>query len=78
MNTLKEAAKKLYEGKYFYEIVRSEDPQRLILVGPRDDIYYVNQVPESDFQEYTFMQVINGTLKQAFKAEEILVTDRVL
>lgn len=78
----KEEAKALYEGKFFYEIVKTENPLELKLIGPFDNIYFANpNMPKqktADGQEYEYLQVIDGTPRQAFTKEEILITDRKL
>ncbi len=70
----KEEAKALYEGKYFYEVVKDAD--HIKLLGPFDNIYFTNPCPNED--GYKYLQVVDGIPKQAFKDEEILVTDRKL
>lgn len=73
----KEMARTLYAGRFFYEIVKTEDPNELKLVGPLDTIRYT--VPqEGEENGYEFVQIIDGTIKAAFKKEEILVTMRRL
>ena len=88
----KEEARKLYEGKFFYEIVKvkyGRNAGTIQLFGPFDNIYYVNKVLPKDVsdrivkqdeegKEYKFVQVVDGRPVQAFTAEEILVTDRKL
>lgn len=80
-------ARKLYEGKHFYEIVKTEDPKEIKLLGPFDNIYYANKelgrptLFSDDSKpniDYDFVQVIDGIPVQAFTKQEILVTDRVL
>lgn len=86
--TGKEEAKKLYEGKFFYEIVKPKSGG-IQLFGPFDNIFYVNKVLPKDVsdrvvsknendKEYKFVQVIDGRPTVAFTEEEILVTDRKL
>lgn len=79
-----------YEGKFFYEIVKpisGRNAGLIQLAGPFDNIYYAE--PSRDSQEkivrlfpkkdkYKFVQVVGGTIVQAFTEEEILVTDRKL
>lgn len=76
----REEAKKLYEGKFFYEVVKHDD--RIELFGPKDDIYYVNPIANSKGEmsdsTYKFVQVVDGKPVQAFTEEEILVIDRKL
>ncbi len=67
----------LYDGKFFYEIVRTEIPKELTLVGPLYNIYYVSPLV-SEHNEYKFVQVINGKPVVAFRENEILVTDHIL
>lgn len=81
--TTKEEAQKLYEGKFFYEIVDGFDPVQgpcKMLFGPFDNIYYVHRYSDnpSEYDKYEFLQVIDGTPKVAFTKEQILVTDRRL
>lgn len=82
-----EEAKKLYEGKYFYEIVDGDwcgKPCKM-LFGPIDTIRYVNKdIAQSELDKSTgkanveFVQVIDGNIRAAFNKNEILVTDRIL
>jgi hypothetical protein len=82
--TARAEAKKLYEGKFFYEIVRQPankfGPEHLELHGPFDNIYFTT--PRTDaipnHPEYKYLQVIDGSPRQAFTESEILVTDRRL
>lgn len=71
-------ARKLYAGKKFY--IKNFDGT---VDGPREDIYYVNDRSSlwTKFwnfiqrnPQYKFIQVINGTPKQAFYEDQILVT----
>jgi hypothetical protein len=82
----KEEALKLYEGKHFY-IIHKTDKGNVFLDGPRDDVYYTVKVGEVDVpeaqratpnKEYKFVEVIDGIIVKAFTEEEILITDRVL
>lgn len=66
----KEEAKDLYEGQYFYEIVKDVDCIKLL--GPFDNIYY------SSGTEHKYVQVIDGLPRQTFNDEDILVLDRKL
>lgn len=77
--TLKEKAKKLYAGKFFY-IIHSSDKDTVVLSGARDDIYYIAKTNTKGLKigEYSFVQVIDGKPVQAFKENEILVTTRRL
>jgi hypothetical protein len=62
-------AKALYKDKTFY--VKNPDGS---LDGPREDIYYVyRKTGDPITNNYMFLQVINGTPKQAFREDEILV-----
>lgn len=75
----KEEAKKLYEGKYFYEIIKPISGRwagYIQLAGPFDNIYYASHI--NGESKYKFVQVIDGKPVQAFTEEEILVTDRIL
>jgi len=73
----KEMAKALYENRFFYEIVKTENENELKLVGPLDTIRYT--VPlEEEKNGYRFVQIIDGKIVQAFKEHEILVTMRKL
>lgn len=72
----KEEAKDLYEGKYFYEIVRREDDE-ITLVGPFDNIFYAS-VAGQEMTGKHFVQVIDGIPRQFFTEDEILVIDRIL
>jgi hypothetical protein len=82
-------AKKLYEGKFFYEIVKPKNTGGIQLFGPFDNIFYINRdlpkdvtdriLPRNeDGKEYVFVQVVDGKPTVAFTQEEILVTDRKL
>jgi hypothetical protein len=84
----KDEAKKLYKGKFFYEIVKPHSGG-IQLFGPFDNIYYVNRdlprevtdriVPRNEEgKEYAFVQVIDGRPTVAFTQDQILVTDRKL
>lgn len=83
--TEKEEAQKLYEGKYFYEVVKSKSftkGETIQLFGPFDNIYYATRSASNEFMKaednYKYVQVINGNAVQAFLEHEILVTDRKL
>jgi hypothetical protein len=83
MSISKEEAKKLYDGKFFYEIVKSRTVEDSIqLLGPYNNIYYatsdINSQDEKTNSIYKFVQVIDGKIIQAFTEWEILVTDRKL
>lgn len=73
----KDEAKELYQGKYFYEIVRSSVSSQLVLVGPIDTIRYISKEAPG-YKDFRFAQVINGNIVAVFKENEILVTDKVL
>ncbi len=82
--TTKEEAKKLYEGKYFYEVVKPF-PGMIQLWGPFDNIRYIAKdysvgfsTEDINHPEIKFAQVIDGKIVQAFEEHEILVTDREL
>lgn len=70
--------KHLYEGKYFYEIVKPKTGG-IQLFGPFDNIYYATTIgdEESNFK-IKYVQVIDDKPVAAFTEEEILVTDRKL
>jgi hypothetical protein len=87
----KDEAKALYEGKFFYEIVKPKTGG-IQLFGPFDNIYYTEPAVDNRFdhlrrtwstdaapqKRYKFVQVIDGRPVVAFTEEEILVTDRKL
>lgn len=80
----KEEARKLYEGKYFYEVVKPFSGM-VQLWGPFENIYYVSKdysvglsVEGTNHPQIKYIQVINGKPVQAFEEHEILVTDREL
>jgi hypothetical protein len=71
--------KKLYDGKFFYEIVRSrhcDNPGckevEIKLYGPCDNLVYMNPPAQG------FAQIIGGVVVQFFLPSEILVTDHKL
>lgn len=76
------ANKKLYDGKFFYEIVRTigrlhlpggaAESLAVELVGPYDNILYMKSPSNG------FAQVIGGEIVQVFQPHEILVTDHKL
>lgn len=74
----REEARKMYEGKFFYEVIKTGKEGLVLLNGPRDDIYYAAPVETEKESEYKFLQVIDGRPVQAFKENEILVTMRRL
>jgi hypothetical protein len=77
----KEETKSLYEGKFFYEVRKTikEDGKIILeLEGPFDNIYFVNKNIPHSHDRYEYVQVMDGTPKQVFTKEEILITDRVL
>lgn len=82
--TTKEEAKQLYEGKFFYEIVKvkkGKNAGTIQLFGPFDNIFFTVPLPEEHARyagPYKYVQVIDGKPVQAFSEEEILVTDRKL
>ena len=67
----KEEAKKLYEGKHFYEIVKPISGG-IQLFGPFDSIRYARDTSDG------FVQVVDGNIVAFFTKDEILVTDRIL
>lgn len=70
----KEGAGKLYEGKYFYEIVKPKSGRfvgLIQLVGPLEDVRYKTDLTG-------FVQIIDDKIEASFTNEEILVTDRKL
>lgn len=80
LSKARKEARKLYEGKFFYEIVKTTKSKVLKLVGPFDNIFYTvkKNTVGSNFENYKFVQVINGMPVQAFTEDQILVTDRKL
>lgn len=72
MSSSKEEAKKLYEGKYFYEIVDAGEAG-VNLVGPLDNIYFA-VTQEGHPSPYKFVEVIDGKPTRAFTENEILLT----
>lgn len=78
--------KDLYDGKFFYEIIRLKDPRSIQLNGPIDNIHYCTENTKlsnfkgfsTDSSPYGFAQLINGTVVQFFREDEILVTDKEL
>ncbi|HXN74973.1 MAG TPA: hypothetical protein VN855_00590 [Candidatus Acidoferrum sp.] len=77
-NNWNEEGKKLYLGKYFYEIVKSGNHTKLY--GPLRGIYYANPANLQDdlSNEYKFVQIYNGSPIVTFTENEILVTDKLL
>ncbi len=75
----KEESKKLYEGKFFYEIVKPA-AGGIQLFGPFDNIYYVNDKIElpPEWSGAKFVQVVDGIPTVVFTEKEILITNRVL
>ena len=76
----KKEAKKLYEGKFFYEIVKitsGRNAGTIQLFGPFDNILYTVGAESRDTLS-GFAQVVDGKAVAFFKQEEILVTDRKL
>lgn len=74
----KEESKKLYEGKFFYEIVKVKAGRMagtIQLFGPFDNIHYAN---EEATGKPGFVQVVNKKPVMFFEINEILVTDRIL
>lgn len=83
-------ARKLYEGKYFYEIIKPMSGRfagLIQLAGPFDNIRYVNEdarstktfsTDASPAPKIKFVQVVDGKIVASFQENEILVTDRVL
>jgi hypothetical protein len=74
-----ENTSELYEGKFFYEIVK-DDAGQIKLFGPYENIYYCHSTsPKNpDEKEYGFIQVIDGSPVQTYTKDEILVTNRLL
>jgi hypothetical protein len=70
-------AKKLYEGKYFYEIHRNEN-NTINLIGPNESIRYTAK-PNADGGN-GFVELKDGIPVMFFSESdiEILVTDRIL
>ena len=77
-----EEVRLLYEGKYFYEIIKLVDiagKDYINLYGPIDDIRYSTASDQNGKKaNFTYLQIIDGVIKQAFTKDEILVTDRKL
>lgn len=76
----KEEAKDLYEGKFFYEIVKNSF-DRVTLFGPFDNIRYLTYLDHydgTDKEKYKFCQVVDGKIVETFTEDQILVTDRKL
>lgn len=67
-----EEGKKLYLGKYFYEIVKAKGHSKLY--GPLKGINYVS----GDSVNYKFVQIYNSKPVATFTDNEILVTDKLL
>jgi len=65
-----------YLEKYFYEVV-SRAGNGLKLIGPLEDIYFVNPT-NKEFKEnaYKYAQVVDGKIVQAFTKNEIYVTEK--
>jgi hypothetical protein len=74
--TDRELSAKLYNGKFFYEIVKipkcEEYPLgKLELLGPFENIRYLSDMTG-------FAQVFDGQISVTYAHDEILVTDRRL
>jgi hypothetical protein len=72
----KEEAKKLYEGKFFYEIMQT-GPEEYRVFGPFDNIFYASKTPEAitkNGSDIEFLQVIDGKPVASFTKDEIYVT----
>jgi hypothetical protein len=73
-------ARKLYKGKYFYEVI--DNGQEKALVGPLNNIYYAVKsavIPGyEDKSDYKFVQVKDGIVVAAFSDKEILVLDKAV
>jgi hypothetical protein len=68
--TTREEAKKLYEGKFFYEIVKVKAGRHagtIQLFGPFDNILYANPIDKDVKSEYKYCQVVDGKVVAAFK-----------
>jgi hypothetical protein len=76
-NKLKEntQTKKIYDGKFFYEVVRGSDNQEHRLIGPLDNIRYATLTDKKENNEYPYLQVIDGQVRTAFKYNEIAILD---
>lgn len=73
-----EESQKLYEGKFFYKVVKSKS-EEITLFGPLDDIYYARLIGNKESNlKIKFIQVVDGQAVAAFTEEEILVTDHKL
>jgi hypothetical protein len=71
---LQKKSKDPYKNKFFYEIELSKELNRVMLVGPLDNIFFtVSQ--KNTKNNYPYAQVIDGKLVNFFKKEEILVTN---
>lgn len=72
-------AKALYEGKYFYEVLGGSylGKSCKMLFGPMDTIYFAN-TKSGEESDLKYVQVINNKCVQAFRENEILVTDHIL
>jgi hypothetical protein len=62
----KEMPKDLYEGKLFYEVIKT-GPGVFTVYGPLDNIYYKRDLDG-------FLQVIDGIPRAEFSLDEIFVT----
>ena len=78
----KKQVNKPYKGKYFYEVLVDGNYRGQtckILHGPLDTIRYTTKSGQSrDSEVYPFVQIIDGKIIQAFKENEILVTNKIL
>ena len=70
---LQKKSKDPYENKFFYEIELSKELNRIMLVGPLDNIFFT-VAQEGAKNKYPYAQVIDGKVANFFKKEEILVT----
>jgi hypothetical protein len=61
-------------NRYFYEIIKTSEPKTIKLVGPLEGIHKTARaVPgERTSFDVDFVQIINGEVKAAFRAKELL------
>lgn len=65
----------LYDGKFFYEVLKY--PDHIRLVGPLENIYYT--VPAIFAKSgFAFVQVMDAQVDRMFFESEILVIDKII
>lgn len=74
--------KEEYRNKLFFEVFHDAERDRVMFIGPRDDIRYtaVNtyEARHGSGREATpiaFVQIVDGRIAQGFTKDEIIVLD---